>query len=117
MSLLQKLNTIDLGDGATSKPAAEILIGGDPTFTTWSQVDLENGPIASGVWQATPGLTKSIKGKRFEFCHLLEGEVELTEDGKEPVTFRAGDSFVMKPGYIGTWKTIKTVRKIYVIVG
>jgi uncharacterized cupin superfamily protein len=43
--------------------------------------------------------------------------VELTEEGRQPVTYRKGDSFVMKPGYRGDWKTIETVRKIYVIVG
>ncbi|MFB2607852.1 cupin domain-containing protein, partial [Rhizobium phaseoli] len=26
------------------------------------------------------------------------------------------DSFVMKPGFVGVWKTIETVRKIYVTV-
>ena len=29
---------------------------------------------------------------------------------------RAGDSFVMKPGFVGVWRTIETVRKIYVCV-
>ena len=29
--------------------------------------------------------------------------------------FGAGDSFVMKPGFVGTWNTLETVRKIYVI--
>ena len=43
--------------------------------------------------------------------------IELTEEGRQPVTYRKGDSFVMKPGYRGVWKTIETVRKIYVIVG
>lgn len=42
--------------------------------------------------------------------------IELTEKGKEPVIYRAGDSFVMKPGYVGVWKTIETVRKIFVTV-
>ena len=28
-----------------------------------------------------------------------------------------GDSFIMKPGYRGVWKSIETVRKIYVNVG
>jgi uncharacterized cupin superfamily protein len=32
------------------------------------------------------------------------------------VVYKAGDSFVMKPGFIGVWKTIETVRKIYVTV-
>ena len=30
--------------------------------------------------------------------------------------YQAGDSFVMKPGFVGVWKTIETVRKIYVTV-
>ena len=76
----------------------------------------KGGTVKSGVWQATPGLTHSIKGETFEFCHILEGVIELTENGKAPVIYRAGDSFVMKPGYIGTWRTIETVRKIYVTV-
>jgi len=63
-----------------------------------------------------PGTNKSIKGERFEFCLILEGSVEITPDGGEPQTYRAGDSFIMKPGYIGTWKTIETMRKLYVVV-
>ena len=45
------------------------------------------------------------------------GIVELTPEGGEPVVYRAGDSFVMKPGFVDVWKTIETVRKIYVTVG
>jgi uncharacterized cupin superfamily protein len=70
----------------------------------------------TGVFEATPGETPSIKGDTFEFCHILKGVIELTEKDKEPVVYRAGDSFVMKPGYVGVWKTIETMRKIYVTV-
>ena len=116
MSLLQKLRTTDLGEGEISKALPDKVLAGDPTFTTWSQVESRGGAISAGVWEATPGLTKSIKGERFEFCLLLEGEVELSEDDGETVTYRAGDAFVMKPGFVGTWKTVRTVRKIYVVV-
>ncbi|OZI18799.1 cupin [Bordetella genomosp. 9] len=116
MSLLKTIRTADLGEGTISTAAAEILLEGSPTFTTWNQDDAKDGTIRTGVWQATPGTTKSIKGAKFEFCLLLEGAVELTEEGGATVTYRAGDSFVMKPGFIGTWKTIETLRKIYVIV-
>lgn len=116
MSLLTTLKTSNLGDGEISKARPEILLAGDPTFTTWNQVDSKGGTVATGVWQATPGTTKSIKGERFEFCSILEGVVELTEEGGKTVTYRAGDSFVMRPGFVGTWKTIETLRKIYVIV-
>ncbi|MDQ1014116.1 FAD/FMN-containing dehydrogenase [Streptomyces afghaniensis] len=30
--------------------------------------------------------------------------------------YTAGDSFVMKPGFVGVWKAVETVRKIYVTV-
>lgn len=56
------------------------------------------------------------QGGNFEFCHILAGVIEITPDGGAPLTFRAGDSFVMKPGFTGVWKTIETVRKIYVTV-
>ena len=97
-------------------PTPERLIEGAPEFSTWAMDDSREGKIKSGIWQATPGLTHSIKGETFEFCYILSGLAEITEDGKAPVTYGPGDSFVMKPGYVGTWRTIETVRKIYVTV-
>jgi uncharacterized cupin superfamily protein len=83
---------------------------------TWPQDVTRGEMIHTGVWEATPGETRSIKGETLEFCHLLAGIVELTPEDGEPVVYKAGDSFVMKPGFVGVWKTIETVRKIYVIV-
>ena len=91
-------------------------IAGSPAFKTWLQDTAKEGSVNTGVFEATPGETHSIKGETFEFCHLVHGVIELTEKGKEPVIYRAGDSFVMKPGYVGVWKTIETVRKIFVTV-
>ena len=92
------------------------LISGSPAFKTWLQDTAKDGKVNTGVFEATPGETHSIKGETFEFCHLVHGVIELTENGKDPVIYRAGDSFVMKPGYVGVWKTIETVRKIFVTV-
>lgn len=98
-------------------PDAQRLISGSPEFLTWAMDDSRDGGVKTGVWQATPGETRSVKGETFEFCHIIEGVVELTPaDGSEVLTFRAGDSFVMKPGFVGVWKTIETIRKIYVVV-
>jgi uncharacterized cupin superfamily protein len=30
------------------------------------------------------------------------------------VRYKAGDCFIMKPGYTGTWRTIDTVRKVWI---
>ena len=94
----------------------ERLIAGAPHFKTWAQDEAKGDLVHTGVWEATPGETRSIKGETFEFCHILSGKIEITPDGGAPITFKAGDSFVMKPGFTGVWKTIETVRKIYVTV-
>ncbi len=118
MSLLVQLDLDPAGEPSKrSKCPPDRLIAGDPDYTTWAQDASRDGTVNTGVWEATPGTNLSIKGETFEYCYILSGVVELTEEGKEPRIFKAGDSFVMKPGYVGTWKTIETVRKIYVVVG
>lgn len=121
MPLLVTVNTRPETAPVETKAAPDRLISGDPSYLTWAldacREDATNGPVRTGVWQATAGETISIKGTTFEFCHILEGHIEIEEDGHAPVTYRAGDSFIMKPGFKGIWRTIETVRKIYVIVG
>lgn len=97
-------------------PTADRLISGTPSFKTWAQDASKNDKVLTGVWEATPGETHSIKGTTLEFCHILSGLVEIEEKGGETKTYRAGDSFVMKPGFVGVWRTIETVRKIYLCV-
>lgn len=117
MSLLVKLDLAPTSEPKHSKAAPDRLISGDPSFRTWAQDQSRQDPVRTGVWEATPGETRSIKGETMEFCYILSGVVELIEDGQQPRTFRTGDSFVMKPGFVGVWRTIETVRKIYVVAG
>lgn len=116
MSLLTAIDIAPRFAPEESTASPERLISGDPTFKTWEQDESRDGSVSTGVWEATPGVTRSIKGETFEFCHILSGAVEIAEDGGETRTYRAGDSFVMKPGFTGIWRTIETVRKIYVTV-
>ncbi|MEE4015569.1 cupin domain-containing protein [Roseibium sp. FZY0029] len=116
MSLLKTLDPNPTFAPRESLPAPEKLIAGSPSFKTWPMDEAKDGKVLSGVWEATPGETKSIKGEVFEFCHILSGRVEITPEGGEPVIYKTGDSFVMKPGFVGVWKTIETVRKFYVVV-
>jgi uncharacterized protein len=116
MSLLKTIDPNPSFEPKHATPAPDRLIAGAPAFKTWAQDSDKEGRVNTGVWEATPGETHSIKGDTFEFCHILKGVIELIEKDKEPVVYRAGDSFVMKPGFVGVWKTIETVRKIYVTV-
>lgn len=116
MSLLKTIEPNPASVPRESKPQPDRLISGDPMFKTWAQDVDRDGVVNTGIWEATPGETRSIKGTTFEFCHILKGVVEVVEEGRSPMTYRAGDSFVMKPGFVGIWRTIETVRKIYVTV-
>lgn len=48
-----------------------------------------------------------------ETCYLLEGQVEVTPDGGEPVTFGAGDLVTFPAGLKCTWKITEHVSKHY----
>ncbi|MBM3098643.1 cupin domain-containing protein [Gluconobacter cerinus] len=116
MSLLLPIQTNPDFTPRESVSTPERLISGSPAFKTWALDTSRNGNVRTGVWEATPGTTKSIKGEAFEFCHILEGLVRITENVGESYLFKAGDSFILKPGFVGTWETIETVKKIYVFV-
>ncbi|EPR34229.1 protein of unknown function DUF861 cupin 3 [Alkalidesulfovibrio alkalitolerans DSM 16529] len=49
-----------------------------------------------------------------EECYLLEGRVEVTPEGGEPVSFGAGDYVRFPAGMSCTWRVIEPVRKHYV---
>jgi uncharacterized cupin superfamily protein len=51
----------------------------------------------------------------WEYCRILSGTSIVTEDGGAPVTVTAGDSFILRPGFSGTWEVLETTTKDYVI--
>ena len=55
--------------------APERLISGTPSFKSWPQDASRGEKVLTGVWEATPGETHSIKGTMFEYCHILSGRI------------------------------------------
>ncbi|HAU77966.1 MAG TPA: cupin [Agrobacterium sp.] len=96
--------------------APELISGAAPNFRSWIQDLSFEGKVRSGIWEATPGLTQCLKPKTYEYCLLLEGAVEITEEGVGSTIYRKGDCFALKPGFTGTWKTLETLKKFYVAV-
>lgn len=80
MALIVPVKTSDLGAGEQKKADPERLVSGDPNLTTWAQDESLDGRVLTGVWEATPGETRSVKDGICEFCHILEGVVEATGD-------------------------------------
>ncbi len=94
-------------------PPEDRLISGEPKFRTWNLEEAPGG-IHAGVWEATPGKWR-VEYDEWEFCHILSGLSVLSEDGGETRTITPGDSFVLRPGFKGTWEVLETTRKEYVI--
>ncbi len=94
-------------------PPPERIIAGDPRFTTWN-FDEAAGGLYAGIWESTPGHWR-IHYDEWEFCQILSGESVLHEDGAGSIHLKAGDSFVIRPGFRGSWEVRVTTRKTYVI--
>ena len=94
------------------RPAAEKLISGDPVFTTWN-LEGKDG-LYAGIWQSTVGKWH-VSYDEWEYFRLLEGVSILTDAEGQETRLTAGDSFIIRPGFSGTWEVVETTRKDYVI--
>ena len=112
MQLLQRLSR----DGivpAVSRPDRIKVVAGDPVHTTWSVE--ERGPLFAGLWHSKVG-TWRCSYEEWEYVHILEGISILTNEAGVAVTLRSGDSFVIRPGFRGTWEVVAPTLKDYVIL-
>lgn len=99
--------------GEVAPIAPERLVEGAPITET--RLDYErDGKIYAGEWSASVGAWR-VAYDEWEFCHVLEGACELTPDGGEPQSFRAGDSFVIEPGFTGLWRVLAPMKKRFVV--
>lgn len=98
----------------TGAPPAERIIAGDPRHTIWTITESPDGRLFSGVWESTPGAWR-VAYDEWEFCEIVAGVSVLTPDGGAPATVRAGDAFVIEPGFAGIWEVVETTRKHFVV--
>jgi uncharacterized cupin superfamily protein len=97
-----------------SAPDPARVLGGRPVLTTHNHYADPAQQFFSGVWSSTEGKWR-VSYAEHEFCSLLEGRVRLVSDDGSVSEFAAGDSFVIPAGFSGTWETLATCRKLYVI--
>lgn len=102
----------DTASAEVSRPEPGRVVAGDPVFTTWNHEDSDG--LYAGIWQSTPGKWR-IGYEEWEYCRIREGHSVITPDGGDPMTVRAGDAFVIRPGFTGTWEVVETTVKDYVI--
>jgi hypothetical protein len=100
------------GPSETERPAPDRLLSGDPVFKTWNLEETDG--LYCGIWQATPGKWR-VSYDEWEYFSILEGHSILTPEGAPPVDLRAGDRYIIRPGFEGTWEVRQTTIKDYVI--
>ena len=112
MSLIQRVDRTAVPP-EVARPDPEKVLAGDPVHTTWNIE--ERGTLYSGLWQSTPGKWK-VSYSEWEYVHILEGVSILTDAAGHATTLRAGDSWIIRPGFEGTWECVETTLKDYVIL-
>ncbi|MFT4149896.1 MAG: cupin domain-containing protein [Paracoccaceae bacterium] len=112
MSLLQRVARDGIAP-ETTRPDPAAVLAGDPVHTTWSVE--EKGNLFSGLWQATPGKWK-VSYSEWEYVHILAGHSILTDAAGVETHLRAGDSWIIRPGFEGSWEVVETTLKDYVIL-
>lgn len=97
------------------RAAPERLLAGDPRTSTWNHWTAEDDRLYCGIWESSPGKV-AVDYEEWEFCHFIAGIAVLTNEAGESWTLKAGDAFIIPPGFKGAWETVEPVRKHYVIL-
>jgi uncharacterized cupin superfamily protein len=101
------------GAPEVSRPDPARVVAGDPVHRTWN---LETrGGLHAGIWESTPGIWR-IAYEEWEYCRILAGVSVITDREGRAHRVGPGDSFVLRPGFTGTWEVVETTRKDYVIL-
>ncbi|MBX7147020.1 MAG: cupin domain-containing protein [Alphaproteobacteria bacterium] len=113
--ILKIISFKDLNPVAEEATPKKILKG-TPKTTTYNYYTDQTEQFYSGIWESTVGLWEiNYETNEHEFCHIIEGSGIITGDNKYHYAFKAGDSFIIPPGFKGTWETLSTLKKYYAI--
>ncbi len=96
-----------------TRPEPDKVIAGDPVHTAWNLE--QRGGLYAGLWHSTVG-EWACAYSEWEYVHILEGVSVLTAADGTETTLRAGDSYIIRPGFSGTWRVVEPTLKDYVIL-
>lgn len=91
------------------------ITSGDPVACGTVTAQSEDKKVSSGLWSCEPGKFQWTFTWD-EFVHVLEGEVEINEDGTDnTITLRPGDMAHFPLGMKTHWNVKQKVKKFFVI--
>lgn len=93
-------------------PAEMILEGGSEH---WEKV-LHKGEVVVAVYESKPALIDISEPFPYdEFVLVLKGQVTLTHINGKKQTYKAGETFLVPKGFLGTWDMPEDYREMIVI--
>ena len=95
-------------------PPVDRVLAGQPNQRILTYYADPSGVFSSGIWDGERGKWR-VNYTEHEYCHMLAGEVELTDLHGDARRFGPGDSFVVPAGFEGTWENLSPARKLFVI--
>jgi uncharacterized cupin superfamily protein len=90
------------------------VVSGNPRTRTWVQYDNPAEKLSAGEWEASIGKWR-IAYAEWEYVQVISGRCVLAGDDGTTIAAGPGDSFVIEPGFTGTWEVMETMRKRWVI--
>ena len=99
----------------TAYPNGWTVIEGAPTIKNLKFYQDDAQKRFSGIWECTTGKF-TVDYSVWEYCHLIKGQCVITHEDGRTYTLNAGDSFILEPGFKGTWQVVEDVQKHYVIL-
>ena len=95
--------------------AAEKMVSGSPAQSVWNAYTDPSGAFSAGIWQGDVAKWR-VAYTEDEFCFLINGRIELTNQDGIAQQYSAGDGFVIPAGFEGTWENLEPTAKYYAIM-
>ncbi len=90
---------------------ADQIVEGDPQAAGSILWKSEDGTLANGIWECTPGTFNWVHAG--ETLCLVEGRVTVTPEGREPFDIAPGDVVFFPEGTRTRWKVTEKLRKAF----
>ncbi len=102
-------------EAAPAEPIApEKLLAGNPLTRLWVHYDNPDQKISAGEWESSAGKWR-VAYTEWEYVYVISGRCRITGDDGRLITAGPGDSFVIEPGFTGSWEVTEPMRKSWVV--